>query len=78
MQMRDSGGNQGRLGSGCVCDSGCESCDRLAEEHAELLAALRDLYLFGRKDAEVNARAAMAIARAYARAEDVKAAGGKP
>lgn len=38
-------GNQATLNNGCVCDSGCESCDRLAAEVIalrEALAALAD------------------------------------
>lgn len=36
--LRD--GNQARLGSGCVCDSGCDSCDRLAEAFEAVREAL--------------------------------------
>lgn len=45
--------NQETLGNGCVCDSGCESCDALAdafEAMREALAYLRMCY---------NARAAL-------------------
>lgn len=32
--------NQYRLNSGCVCDSGCESCARLAEAYTQMREAL--------------------------------------
>ena len=33
-------GNQATLGSGCVCDSGCEACDRLAGAFEAMREAL--------------------------------------
>ena len=32
--------NQETLGNGCLCDSGCEACDRLAEAFTALREAL--------------------------------------
>lgn len=37
-------GNQSRLNNGCVCDSGCESCDRLAEAFTEMHQTLAYLH----------------------------------
>ena len=39
-RISDSGGNQGRLNSGCVCNEGCESCDALAEAFEAMREAL--------------------------------------
>lgn len=33
--------NQETLGNGCVCETGCDSCDRLAEAWEAMLWALR-------------------------------------
>jgi hypothetical protein len=33
--------NQETLGNGCLCDSGCESCNRLAEAFEAMREALR-------------------------------------
>lgn len=41
-------GNQARLNSGCICDSGCESCARLAEA----FEALRDSLAWMKDNAE--------------------------
>lgn len=40
-------GNQTRLGNGCVCDSGCESCDALAEAWEAMREALKHMQQVG-------------------------------
>jgi hypothetical protein len=39
-QAKQAGGNQAALGNGCVCDSGCERCDALAEAFGAMREAL--------------------------------------
>ena len=58
--------NQMRLGNGCVCDSGCDSCWRLAEAFEAMEAALRKVVddLSTVPCRAINeARAALALAR---------------
>jgi len=60
--------NQSTLGNGCVCDSGCENCDALAEAYTATLKALRSCptgYLGGIADGRAWLRqyaAALALA----------------
>ena len=65
--------NQMRLGNGCVCDSGCDSCARLADafeamrealEHVKAMAG--DVYLDGHPEWETmvfDAVASLSLAR---------------
>ena len=62
LPMLDSGGNQGRLGSGCVCDSGCENCTRLAEAFVAMRDALQLMYIhFQDTDAPLGIAARTAL-----------------
>ena len=56
--------NQARLGNGCVCDSGCDSCGRLAEAFTRMEAALRRVLRDGylHHDLETVTRAALRLA----------------
>lgn len=60
--------NQETLGSGCVCETGCKSCDRLAEAWEAMTEAL-DYAAVHSSSGQIRdkARAALALARKVSR-----------